>query len=104
MCFLNFLFDILTAECHAAAVAPRQRCSGVEAPPQRKIDVNLAVLAADLNRARCIFRIISFVTIPRKFGEPPSPHPQIQTADVANRRQPLDFCLELRFIADILRV
>ena len=44
---------ILTAECHAAAaVAPRLRCSGVEAPPQRKIDVNLAVLAADLNRAR----------------------------------------------------
>ena len=37
-CFLNyFLFDILTAECHAAAVAPRQRCSGVEAPPQRKV-------------------------------------------------------------------
>ena len=40
--FLNFLFDILTAECHAAAVAPRQRCSGqrcsgVEAPPQRKV-------------------------------------------------------------------
>ena len=26
--FFYFLFDILTAECHAAAVAPRQRCSG----------------------------------------------------------------------------
>ena len=32
--FNYFLFDILTAQCHAAAVAPRQRCSDLSRFPE----------------------------------------------------------------------